>query len=136
MAFPASVPPRHRRLYHVEARLRTVTFKEYILRALELSDGRLAQHPKFRYVAYNMWIRTQTHKRSTFYLKKDQREDITLEKLREMFNQDRRTLVHCQIIIRVFSFLGIAEWGQTFVGNMAYQLEISASKGTVFGVLV
>ncbi|KAG5935422.1 hypothetical protein E4U59_005616 [Claviceps monticola] len=35
-----------------------------------------------------MWIRTQTHKRSTFYLKKDQHEDITIEKLREMFNQD------------------------------------------------
>ncbi|KAG5935439.1 hypothetical protein E4U59_005605, partial [Claviceps monticola] len=35
-----------------------------------------------------MWIRTQTHKRSTFYLKKYQREDITIEKLREMFNQD------------------------------------------------
>ncbi|KAG6108140.1 hypothetical protein E4U14_003834 [Claviceps sp. LM454 group G7] len=70
------------------ARLSTVTFIEYILHALKLSDGRFAQRSKFRYVVYNMWIRTQTHKRSTFYLKKDQREDITIEKLREILNQD------------------------------------------------
>ncbi|KAG5922008.1 hypothetical protein E4U61_005910 [Claviceps capensis] len=55
---------------------------------LELPDGQFAQHFKLRYVVYSMWIRSQTNKRSTYYLKKYQREDITIEKLREMFNQN------------------------------------------------
>ncbi|KAG6127651.1 hypothetical protein E4U12_005759 [Claviceps purpurea] len=75
MAFPTLYP--HGTGDRVEARLRSVSFKDYILRALKLSDGRAARHPKFRYVLYKI-----------NYLEKDQREDVTVEKLREMFNQN------------------------------------------------
>ncbi|KAG5961773.1 hypothetical protein E4U56_003732 [Claviceps arundinis] len=113
-----------------EARLRTVTFKEYILRALKLSDGRFAQRSKFRYVVYNMWIRTQTHKRSTFYLKKDQREDITIEKLREMFNQDSEHSASNKDVI-------IEQLREMFNQDRRKQyLQRHCVGGTVFGVLV
>ncbi|KAG5943982.1 hypothetical protein E4U59_007736 [Claviceps monticola] len=45
---------------YVEPRLRSVDSKANFQRALELSDGRIA-HPKFRYVAYNMLVRSQTN---------------------------------------------------------------------------
>ncbi|KAG6065200.1 hypothetical protein E4U32_007684 [Claviceps aff. humidiphila group G2b] len=108
---------------YFEARLRTVTFKEYILRALELLDGRLVQHPRFRYVVYNMWIRT-------FYLKKDQREDITIEKLREMFNQDSEHSASNTVPLEVL-------FSAVLVEHLPQLLNCDVLVGgTVFGVLV
>ncbi|KAG6109502.1 hypothetical protein E4U13_005812 [Claviceps humidiphila] len=71
---------------YVELRLRSVDLKANLQRALKLFDGSFAQHSKFRYVAYNMLVRSQTNKPVPSSLKKNQREDITVEKLREMFN--------------------------------------------------
>lgn len=52
---------------------------------------RFAQHPKFRFVAYNVLARSQAIKQSAYFLKKDQRElriySLRL-KLRKMLNHN------------------------------------------------
>jgi ATP-dependent DNA helicase PIF1 len=53
-------------------------------------DMRFAQHPRFRYVAFNMIMRHQIDKKAGFFVRKldPQNKDLTLDDLRNAFNND------------------------------------------------
>ncbi|KAG5993303.1 hypothetical protein E4U52_002087 [Claviceps spartinae] len=75
LVFPTLCP--HDLGDYVEPRLRSVDLKANLQRALKLFDRPFAQYSSFRYVA---------NKPLPYFLKKNQREDITVDKLGEMSN--------------------------------------------------
>lgn len=70
-------------------RQRKVNFDDYIDHMMKYQDGRFAQHPRFRYVAYNMLMRRQSMAKSKHFVRaNNQYQNITVEDLRAALEGD------------------------------------------------
>lgn len=71
-----------------EPRQQVVEYKDYIERLMKFHNGRFTQRPGFPYIAFNTLIRQQINTQSAFFLKKNNRPDITIEELHQAFNSN------------------------------------------------
>ncbi|KAH0826840.1 hypothetical protein AYO21_07253 [Fonsecaea monophora] len=72
----------------VTPRLRSITYTDYVKHLLKYQDGRFAKHPRFRYVVFNTIMRKQVNTRSSFFVKKTDREEMTIDDLRAAFDDN------------------------------------------------
>ena len=70
-------------------RMRSVPYEQYARHLMKHESGRLARHPRFRYVVFNTIMRHQASKSSGFYVRRfADRPDISLDELQSMFDCD------------------------------------------------
>jgi ATP-dependent DNA helicase PIF1 len=88
LAFPSLYP--YGRAEHLTPRPREVKFTDYVRHMMLYRDMRFAQHPRFRYVAFNPIMRHQINEKAGFFVRKmdPQNKDLTLDDLRNAFNDD------------------------------------------------
>ena len=86
-AFP-TLFPRGLGEYRMPRR-RTVLFDDYATHLMKYCDGRFAQHARFRYVVFNIIMRTQVTNRARYYARQRQGQtSLTLEEIQAAFAED------------------------------------------------
>jgi ATP-dependent DNA helicase PIF1 len=88
LAFPGLYP--YGRFEYLTPRAREVKYTDYVRHLLLYRDMRFAQHPRFRYVAFNTIMRHQINEKAGFFVRKldPQNKDLSLDDLRNAFNDD------------------------------------------------
>ncbi|CAA9956395.1 Helitron helicase domain protein [Pyrenophora teres f. maculata] len=88
LAFPGLFP--YGRAEYITPRPREVKFTDYVRHLMLYKDMRFAQHPRFRYVAFNTIMRHQINDKAGFFVKKldPQNKDLSLDDLRNAFADD------------------------------------------------
>ena len=70
------------------SRPRGVTFREYVRHLMRYKDDRFAQHPRFRWWAFNTLMRNQSRESSKWMWKKLDNRDINIDGLRDLVTND------------------------------------------------
>jgi len=71
-------------------RLRTIPYDVYLAHCMRYHDGRFAQHPRFRFVAFNTLMRFQVNKKSSYYVTHNPDAPVDLDELQAAFHTDTR----------------------------------------------
>jgi hypothetical protein len=88
-------------------RSKNLTFYDWIQHLMRYHDGRFAQHDRFRYAVFNLWIREQSSSRARWIVNKQQArtdgQTVTVEDLIANLDTDQRFLnaaVRCAVTIK------------------------------------
>ena len=86
LTFPTLYPTGEADLNDV--RIRSVKPADYYEHLMRYEDGRFAQHPRFRYVAFNMLMRKQASQKGTFFCKRNSKHNkMSLEELKDVISK-------------------------------------------------
>src|SRR4051794_34525970 len=86
-AFPTCFPTGAREW--TKPQQRYVDYPSYVRHMLLYKDGRIARHPRFRYVAFNTIMRKQVNVKSGFFMSRTPNDHtMSLEDLRRAFEDD------------------------------------------------
>jgi hypothetical protein len=86
MAFPSLFPDGNADWH--DGRVREVGLKDWIQHMLKYKDGRFAQHPRFRFFAHDLLMRSQARKTSSFYISRNSElKSLSLEELKERLEE-------------------------------------------------
>ena len=119
-AFPTLFPSGQAEF--VLARERTVDYKAYLEHLLRYRDSRFAQHPRFRYVAFNTLMRRQVNARSNFFAKRHVDNSLVdVDALREAFATD--SVASKRLLSSVVRFAGNLTGTRPYWGVRRQQLE-------------
>ena len=110
MAFPSLFPCGLGDFFN--PRTHEITFKDWISHVLRYKDGRFARHPRFRYVAFNMWMRLESKKSASYLCKQLNGQPVTLDMLQEQAREGSGSLSN-----------QISRMGQKLRGTRPYWLQ-------------
>lgn len=107
LAFPALFPFGLADWSLPRQRSKELTFYDWIIHLLRFHDGRFARHDRFRYAAFNLWMRELSSKRSKWLINKGvgsaRHQRLSVEELRETLQDDNVNHPFLNCVIRCAS---------------------------------
>jgi hypothetical protein len=103
LAFPTLFPTGLADYSLPRLRSKGLTFLDWIQHLLRYHDGRFAQHDRFRYAAFNLWIRELSSARARWVVNKHQGQPVSVDDLLANLDTDQRFLnatVRCAVSIK------------------------------------
>lgn len=107
LAFPSLFPYGHADWTLPRQRASQLTFHDWIVHLLRYHDGRFATHDRFRYAAFNLWMRELSSKRSRWLISKGagalRHQNTTADDIRETLRDENPNNPLLNSIIRCAS---------------------------------